>query len=247
MQAIKQSLKARFPELATVAKAVMTSLERKPQIKDTFYHIYKTNGFGGRESVSGEGSSLEQTVVLRKALPSLLDSIQATTMLDAPCGDYFWMKELSLDLESYIGADIVREIIEQNHRKYGGPRKQFIVKDITKDRLPSVDCILCRDCLDHLSFEHAFRALQNFRRSGAKYLLTTTYTARTQNEDIMTGGFRPTNLQLPPFSFPPPIQLINEQCTEEGSKWSDKSLGLWRINDLPSFTTDARRFLMHNH
>jgi hypothetical protein len=244
MQHIKKYLKARFPRLTIFAKAVLTSLEAKPQIRDTFYHIYKNNGFGGRESVSGEGSSLEQTVVLRKALPSLLYSIQATSMLDAPCGDHFWMKELSLDLESYIGVDIVREIIEQNHRKYGGPRKQFIVKDITKDRLPTVDCILCRDCLDHLSFEHAFSALQNFRRSGAKYLLATTYTARTQNRDIITGRFRPTNLGLPPFSFPAPLQLINERCSEDKGKWSDKSLGLWRMDALASFTgAETTKFL----
>jgi hypothetical protein len=92
-----------------------------------------------------------------------------------------------------------------------------------------------------LSFEHAFRALENFRRSGARYLLATTYTARTLNKDIITGRFRPTNLHQPPFRFPPPLQLINEECTEEGGKWSDKSLGLWRIDDLPSFAVGVPR------
>lgn len=243
MQPINNILKARFQKLAALAKAMLTALKKRTQIRDAFRHVYKTNAWGGQESVSGEGSSLEQTVVLRKTLPSLLRSIQATTMLDAPCGDYFWMKGVSLDLESYIGVDIVKEIIDQNRRRYGGRGKQFFGKDITKDRLPRVDCILCRDCLDHMSFEHVFRALENFRQSGAKYLLATTYTERTHNDDIVTGAaWRPTNLQQPPFSFPPPIQLINEECTEDGGKWSDKSMGLWRIDDLPSLTIGLRRF-----
>ena len=239
MQPVKKFLRARAPKLAALANVMLVSLGERNQIKNIFSDIYRTNAWGGRESVSGEGSSLEQTVVLRKVLPSLLRSIKATTLLDAPCGDYFWMKELTLDLESYIGIDIVEEIIERNRRKYGGPRKQFAVKDITKDQLPKVDCILCRDCLDHLSFDNIFRAVRNFRRSGAKYLLTTTYTERTQNYDIITGEFRPTNLLLSPFSFPPPIQLVNEQCSEDGDKWSDKSIGLWRIADLPALNLNA--------
>jgi hypothetical protein len=227
MQAIKSVLKTRFPRSAIIARTMLTSLKKRTQIRDAFRHVYNTNAWGGLESVSGEGSSLEQTVVLRKKLPSLLRSIQATVMLDAPCGDHFWIKELSLDLELYIGVDIVKEIIDQNRRRYGGREKQFFVKDITKDSLPCVDCILCRDCLEHLSFEHIFRVLENFRQSGAKYLLATTYTQRTHNKDSVTGAaWRPNNLQQPPFCFPPPIQLINEECSEGGGKWSDKSLGL---------------------
>src|SRR4249920_2906174 len=102
MQAIKMFLKARFPQSPVIAKTMLSSLRKRTDIRDVFRHIYNTNGWGGRESVSGEGSSIEQTVIIRKKLPTLLRSIQATTMLDAPCGDYFWMKELSLDLKLYI-------------------------------------------------------------------------------------------------------------------------------------------------
>jgi len=201
-------------------------------MRDIFGWIYLHNAWGGQESASGEGSSLDQTVVIRNALPALLKEIEATSLLDAPCGDHFWMKELSLDL-TYVGVDIVAAMIEQNRRKYEGPGKAFLVCDITRDRLPNCDCVLCRDCLDHLSFKDAFRALHNFRRSRTKHLLVTTYTNRTRNEDIVSGGWRPTNLQLPPYSFPAPLWMLNEQCTEEGGKWADKSLALWRIQELP--------------
>jgi hypothetical protein len=233
MRNVEGSMKTTSLKLAKLARRLLAVLNKRTRIEDTFNHIYKTKVWGEYESVSGPGSTLEQTVVLRKELPSILNSIQATSLLDAPCGDYFWMKELSLDLELYIGVDIVEEVIEQNSRKYAAPGKQFMVRDITRDSLPRVDCILCRDCLDHLDFNHVFRALKNFRLSKAKYLLATSYTARTHNYNIDTGDFRPTNLQQPPFCFPPPIYLINEENTEEEGEWSDKSIGLWRIDDLP--------------
>jgi hypothetical protein len=44
------------------------------------------------------------------------------------------------------------------------------------------------------------------------------------------------NLQLPPFNFPAPLRLIEENCTEDGGKYADKSLGLWRLSDLPDLT-----------
>jgi hypothetical protein len=43
--------------------------------------------------------------------------------------------------------------------------------------------------------------------------------------DIRTGGWRTLNFQLPPFNFPPPLHLLNENCTEAGGKFFDKSLG----------------------
>ena len=34
------------------------------------------------------------------------------------------------------------------------------------------------------------------------------------------------------FNLPAPVKLINEGCTEDGGKFADKSLGLWRVEDL---------------
>ena len=203
-------------------------------IKETFDHIYNDEVWGRYESLSGSGSTIDQTVVLRRELPSILKSLQARTLLDAPCGDYFWMKELDLDLDMYIGVDIVQHIVVRNRTRYETPSKRFLIADITKDPLPRADCILCRACLDHLSLDDCLRALENFRRSGARYLLATTYAEREDNPDIITGDFRATNLVQPPFSFPPPLILINEESTEERGLWADKSMGIWRLEDTPS-------------
>ena len=50
--------------------------------------------------------------------------------------------------------------------------------------------------------------------------------------DITTGEWRTLNLSLKPFSFPPPLALIDEQCSEGEGEFRDKCLGLWRIKDL---------------
>src|SRR5262245_49835393 len=200
-----------------------------------FTEIYDKNTFGGTESRSGHGSSLANTAAIRAALPALLAKLAIRTLLDIPCGDFHWLKEVDLGSVRYIGADIVGALIRENDRNYGREGRIFVTLDITRDALPYADLILCRDCLVHFSDEDIFRAITNLRRSGAKYLLTTTFTDRSSNEDILTGGWRPLNLQIAPFCFPEPITVICEDYHDQGGAWADLSLGLWEVATLPDF------------
>jgi hypothetical protein len=111
---------------------------------------------------------------------------------------------------------------------YADARHRFLVLDLTRDELPPADLLLCRDCLVHLSYPDSRRALANVVRSGIPYLLATTFPAAAVNEDIVTGDWRMINLEAAPFCFPPPLQVLNEGCTEAGGLFADKSLGLWR-------------------
>jgi len=72
---------------------------------------------------------------------------------------------MTLQIDHYVRGDIVSELVNRNAVTYGGPEKVFIVCDLKKDRLPPADCVLCRDCLGHLSFKHIFEALQNIQRN----------------------------------------------------------------------------------
>jgi hypothetical protein len=81
----------------------------------------------------------------------------------------------------------------------------------------------------HLSNRDIDRALNQFKHSGANYLLATTFPAHTVNSDIEAGGWRRLNLCAAPFSFPAPVFLLKEKDASH-----EKSLGLWRISDLPS-------------
>ena len=197
-----------------------------------FTRIYTKRRWKG-ESASGAGSSLEQTRVLREALPALLRELEAGSLFDIPCGDMHWMKLVDLGAVKYIGADIVRPLIERNRETLGSSGRRFEIVNLIADPLPAADAVLCRDCLVHLCHADVRAALDNVKRSGARWLLTTTYTGPRPNDDILTGQWRALNLQRPPFNLPAPFRLIDEQCTESGGDFADKCLAVWRIADLP--------------
>ncbi len=198
-----------------------------------FVKVFDENHWGDGESASGAGSSLAATEVVRAELPALLRGLGITSLLDAPCGDFNWMQHVDLQGIRYTGADVVPHLVERNAQRFASADRQFIVRDITTEALPDADAILSRDCLVHLSYAKARAALRNFKSSGARFLVSTTYTDRSANWDIVTGSWRPLNLQLPPFSFPPPIAAINERCTEGDGGFDDKTLAVWRLADLP--------------
>jgi hypothetical protein len=202
--------------------------------KQKFTEIYEKCGFSGEEfPMSGIGSSLDQTEQLRRRLPLLFSEYGITSLVDAPCGDFTWMEHVNLEGVEYHGFDIVRSVVEKNRLRYGRDNIQFDELDIVKQVPLRADLILCRDCLVHLSNGDALKALANFKKSGSRYLLTTTFTDREENTDLVSGrGWRTINLNKPPFNLPRPLTLIVEGCTEADGQFGDKSLGLWLLKDL---------------
>ncbi|GMO13924.1 class I SAM-dependent methyltransferase [Bradyrhizobium sp. TM233] len=199
-----------------------------------FERIERTNLWGAAGSVSGLGSEDPATAAIRDALPSLLQQLGARSLLDAPCGDAGWIGRIKLDLD-YTGVDIVPSLIETNNARAarGELAGRFLVADITRDALPRADLILCRDCLVHLSFQNIASAIARFRQSGAQFLLVTTFPEWEDNCDCEDGDWRALNMTKAPFDWPVPRALIDERCEEGDGGWRDKSLGLWRLDELP--------------
>jgi hypothetical protein len=202
--------------------------KRSPEA--VFTEIRRQKRWGDGDSVSGTGSDLQQTSVIRNELPALCRRLSIDSMLDIPCGDFYWMRQVDLSGIDYRGADIVPDLIDEN-RQYENANVHFSNLNLIRDPLPKVD-IFCRDCLVHLSFADAISALNNIVVSGATYLLTTTFTGRDKNKNIVTGDWRTLNLERSPFSLPTPLVTINEGCTEDGGIHADKSLGLWKVEDI---------------
>jgi hypothetical protein len=199
---------------------------------EVFSRIFRENAWGDAESVSGPGSTRERGATLIPDLVDLVTTLRVKTLLDAPCGDFNWASDLAAVVDTYIGVDVVDELIARNEAAYGSANRTFLTRDLTRDPLPKADLILSRDCLVHFSFADIRAALRNFRRSGADYLLTTTFVERATNENIQTGGWRPLNLQAPPFEFPVPMAVIDEHCTHTGGIYRDKRLALWRMDQI---------------
>src|ERR1019366_5330732 len=68
-----------------------------------FARIHDTNLWGAEASLSGLGSELDATAVLRAGLPRLLEKLGVTSLLDAPCGDAGWINPYDLGVR-YIGV-----------------------------------------------------------------------------------------------------------------------------------------------
>ena len=225
----KSFLKLAFPRSVKVYHEARRRF-REPALKIVFSEIYRKNLWQDPESVSGRGSTLARTKVIRNQLPSLLQELQAKTLLDAACGDFNWMRHTDLSMIKYIGVDVVPDLIRSNQQRYEdrevAGRRSFLLLDITKERLPRADAVLCRDCLIHLSYDRIHAAIANFKITGAKHLLCTTHTSVAENVDCPDGSWRSLNLQLEPFNFPKPLKLIVEDA-ELG-----KCLGVWQLSDL---------------
>jgi hypothetical protein len=190
------------------------------------------------ESVSGVGSTLRETARLREALPGLVRGEGVRSLLDIPCGDFHWMQHVALDVEdvAYTGADVVPEIVAANQALYGndrgGGRRRFVVLDATRDALPAVDLILCRDLLIHLSNEDVLAALRSFAASGSRLLLTSHFADRTDNPDIESGDFRPVNLCRAPFHLPAPLRVLSEDSELGDGAFRDRAMALWRLSEI---------------
>jgi len=217
--------------------------ERLGDSEQIFTHYYNVNKWKDPESVSGIGSTLENTRNIRRELPGFLESYEILTILDAPCGDYNWFRGVSATSGfDYIGGDIVKPLVEKNQREYGDERTRFIQLDIVRESMPAADLWFCRDCLIHLSFDDIRSAIANFLASDIRYLLTTVHSECTENTEIQTGEFRLLNLELPPFSLPEPILYLDDTATDLPAR----AMALWSRADLERalegsdfFATDA--------
>lgn len=206
------------------------------QTEKVFDKIYNEGLWGKNkdgEGTSGPGSSLKQGWKFINVVNDLINTNLINTVLDVGCGDWVLASQIDWKNCNYLGVDIVKKVIKKNQLQYGSKNIVFKHLNAIEDPLPKVDLIICKDVLVHLPIEDILKALKNFKASGSKYLLTTTFTARNVNKNITTGDWRPLNFMISPFIFPTPEFLINEECTEAGRAYSDKSLALWKLADLP--------------
>jgi hypothetical protein len=219
--------------MGLLTRALLILAPRR-RVRSAFTRHYERRDWLEPESVSGPGSSLHRTTAIRSSLPSLFAELGVRSVVDAGCGDYNWFRTLEVELDSYLGIEVVEELVAENQSRYGTPRRQFASLDIIRDPIPRADLILCRDCLVHLKNRQVVAALRNFQRSGSRYLLATTFTGDRPNQDVPLGGWRPLNLEKVPFGLGPPLRLLRESISVEDPRYVDKSLGLWAWEETRS-------------
>lgn len=189
-----------------------------------FTEIWRQHMWQG-ESRSGPGSGVARTAPLRAALEALLEREQPQLLYDAPCGDFLWMQHVKLpEGARYLGADIVKPMIDDLQNRYATPTRSFRVTDIVIEPPPMCDVWLCRESLFHLTLTDAQAVITHWRASTIPMFLATTSPTVTDNQDIATGDWRPLNLECGPFNLGPPSEYLPDGAAAD----PHKCIGVWR-------------------
>ncbi|MFD2607659.1 class I SAM-dependent methyltransferase [Euzebyella marina] len=187
--------------------------DKKPwPTKDVMAQIYEKNLWGGigHAFFSGEGSH-EQSLVMPwlKAVQEFLGSFKnPISVCDLGCGDFNVGKELLPFCSHYIGVDIVHELIDHNKSQFPRSNLEFRCLDIAQEILPSADCAILRQVLQHLSNEEILKVLEKLHQY--QYVILTEHLPEGDfipNKNIISGqGIRlkkqsGVNVEAPPFNL----------------------------------------------
>lgn len=194
---------------------------------EVFQRIYDLNWWNSSESRSGPGSELASTAPFRRELTDWLERHrdEIGTLLDAPCGDFNWMRYLALPQGMrYIGGDIVPALIEANCASYARDGRSFCALDIVEDAIPAADAWLCRDVLFHLPFAMGQKVCAAFLASNSRYFLSTTFPDAANAEDIPVGWYREINLEQAPYNLGKPVELLADPSEDNPRRF----IGVWK-------------------
>jgi hypothetical protein len=193
-------------------ESVQKKIKKPWPTKDAMEQVYEMNLWGGNNSdfYSGAGSHHPELVdPYIEVLTSFLTSFETPLVVcDLGCGDFNVGKKLVNHTQKYIAIDIVPDLIERNKETFKEENLEFYCLDIARDDLPSGDCALLRNVLQHLSN----REVQNIvsKLTDFKYVVLTEHLPKGDfkpNKDIISGqGIRlkkqsGLDLLAPPFNI----------------------------------------------
>lgn len=179
----------------------------------------------GMESIAGYGTTKDGCSKLISELPRIFKQYNITSVLDAACGDFYYMQYVDLTNINYIGIDFVQEQIDMNKRNY--PNYDFRVLNMAADVMPKADLVISRDTLIHISNTNIKRFLKSCYDSGCKYLLTTNFPEVTNQELGGILGWRNVNFDQDPWNF-----SAVESVSEKNNYNPEKYATLYDFNDI---------------
>ncbi|WP_240911233.1 class I SAM-dependent methyltransferase [Yeosuana marina] len=191
----------------------MTKIQKKPwPTKDAMTQIYEMNLWGGKEFdfYSGIGSHYPKIInpYLDAVITFLNSHNKSLVVCDLGCGDFNIGKHLTAYSKKYIAVDIVENLINRNKTLYKEDNLAFYCLDIANDDLPSADCVILRQVLQHLSNKEIENVIKKI--AVYKYVILTEHVPLGRfisNKDVISGqGIRikqnsGVNLLHPPFNL----------------------------------------------
>jgi len=134
-------------------------------VSEIFGEIYRDGLWGGPEGqfYSGEGSDDAVTADYIAIVRKYIDDHDIRSIVDLGCGDFRVGRQLQRPGLSYVGVDLVPQMIESHQRQFGSDTVRFMVGNIIEDDLPDGQLYLVRQVLQHLSNEQVGQALDKLR------------------------------------------------------------------------------------
>ena len=187
----------------------------------TFGDIYESAAWGGG---SGEGSRAAATDVYRTIVERLVRGSDVGSVVDAGCGDWEFSQLIDWSDVSYLGLDVVPELVARNREAFARPGVEFQCSDFHAERPPAADLLLCKDVLQHWPVAW-IQLFLRVTRARYRYMLLTndidsTRPGHPRNADIELGDWRPLDLEADVFGLRPTWRLDYDV----GGEWTKRTL-----------------------
>ena len=221
------NFKNKFNKYYWLRKIYTSKLFQLLQIKNSelkkkiFTSIYKSNHWVQNGnllpsefvSVSGHGSNIgtDQYKQLVNNFTNIIDKYKINSILDMPCGDFLWIKEIVRNKDiDYLGIDIVDELIKNNNLKFKNEKNNFQSCDIVNfDNKKKFDLVLIRDLFLHIKNSDIIKIINNLKSMNVKYIALNSYDNK-ENIDVNIGQHRKVNLLIKPFNLKKPIYSFKD-------------------------------------
>lgn len=180
--------------------------------KNAMEQVYEMKLWGSNTSAFYSGAGSHNPEIVNPYIDVVLSFLKSfkkpITVCDLGCGDFNIGNKLVKYAEKYIAIDIVPGLIAHNKENFVAANLEFHCLDIAVDNVPSADCVILRQVLQHLSNDEIQKIVSKL--VDFKYVILTEHLPKgdfTPNKEIISGqGIRlkkqsGIELVAPPFNF----------------------------------------------
>ncbi|WP_106874616.1 class I SAM-dependent methyltransferase [Candidatus Phycorickettsia trachydisci] len=173
--------------------------------KHIFSDIYKNDTWCGG---SGSGSVPKNAMPYLELLQKFFNDKRFNTIVDLGCGDWQLMERIIIPRKkSYMGYDVVQEVIDANNKRFAKPNVQFItINSLQEIEHVRADLLIVKDVLAHWPNSRVqyflTKILPNYKYALITHDVTDDFGKEDmKNSDIKLGSHRPIDITLEPFNL----------------------------------------------
>lgn len=161
------------------------------QIFGTIYEKGKWGNDKSRKFHSGSGS--HNSTLVEPYIKSLRELFSeqglGLSVADVGCGDFIVGIQTVELFKSYYAIDVAPKLIQFHQKNISRDNLTFMHLDVTTNKLPNVDIVIARQCLQHLSNNQILKFISNLPND-LRYLIISEHLPSSSfqpNIDIQTG------------------------------------------------------------